>query len=112
VQVDEPYVGRNPPSKQHRPGNRDQKRKTGGGTDKIPVLALVVRYTNINAPRFCYDAEMAKKLRNRNPNGRKGNPISAAPLTMGRLVDGMFKIKATDVKRIVASNAGKRSNSK
>jgi hypothetical protein len=45
-----------------------------------------------------------------NPNGRKGYPISAAPLSMNQLVDGLFKIKPEDVKRIVASKPGKRKS--
>jgi hypothetical protein len=49
---------------------------------------------------------MATKPKNPNPAGRKGKPISAAPLTMNQLVDGIFKIKAADVKRVVASKPG------
>jgi hypothetical protein len=50
---------------------------------------------------------MANKPPTRKHPGRKGNPISAAPLTMDQLVDGIFKIKADDVKRVVASKPGK-----
>ena len=50
---------------------------------------------------------MAKKPHNPNPEGRKGHPVSAVPLTMNQLVDGVFKIKAGDVKRIVTSKPGK-----
>lgn len=49
VQVDETYVGAKPPSIHHRPGNRNEKRKTGRGTDKIPVLALVDNHGNAHA---------------------------------------------------------------
>jgi hypothetical protein len=51
---------------------------------------------------------MASKPKTPNPNGRKGNPISLAPLTMDEAVDAIFKIKAADVKRIVASRPGKK----
>jgi hypothetical protein len=50
---------------------------------------------------------MPKKSHNPNPQGRKGRPVSAAPLTMNQLVDGMFQIKPSNVKRIVASKPGK-----
>jgi len=50
---------------------------------------------------------MPKTPHNPNPAGRKGKPISAAPLTMDQLVDGIFKIKPDDVKRVVASKPGK-----
>ncbi|MGD0389585.1 MAG: hypothetical protein ABSC42_11575 [Tepidisphaeraceae bacterium] len=49
---------------------------------------------------------MATKPKIPNPNGRKGNPISAVPLTMNQLVDGVFKIKPDDVRRIIASKPG------
>ena len=55
---------------------------------------------------------MASKPHNPNPAGRKGNPTSIAPLTMDEFVDGMFKIKPADVKRIVASKPGKRRKEK
>ena len=51
---------------------------------------------------------MATKSKTPNPNGRKGNPVSIAPLTMDEFVDGMFKISPKDVKRIVASKPGKK----
>jgi hypothetical protein len=50
---------------------------------------------------------MATKPKTPNPNGRKGDPITIAPLTVDEFVDGMFKIKPEDVKRIVASKPGK-----
>ncbi len=55
---------------------------------------------------------MAAKRHNPNPNGRKGNPTSIAPLTMDEFVEGMFKIAPKDVKRIVASKPGKRRKEK
>jgi len=55
---------------------------------------------------------MAAKPYNPNPAGRKGNPVSAAPLTMNQLIDGVFKIKSSDVKRIVASKPGKTRKGK
>jgi hypothetical protein len=51
---------------------------------------------------------MTKKPHNPNPAGRKGDPVSIAPLTVDEFVDGMFKIKPEDVKRIVASKPGGR----
>jgi hypothetical protein len=54
---------------------------------------------------------MAKKRHNPNPAGRKGKPITAAPLTMDQLVDGVFQIKSSDVKRIVAGKPGKGKKS-
>lgn len=50
---------------------------------------------------------MATKPKATNPNCRKGDPVSAALLTMDQLVDGVFKIKAADIKWIVASMPGK-----
>jgi len=35
--------------------------------------------------------------------GRRGDPVSLHPLTPEQAISGMFKIKAADVKRIVAS---------
>ena len=40
-------------------------------------------------------------------SGRRGDPVSAAPLTMDQLVDGIFKIAPSDVKRVTASRPGK-----
>ena len=51
---------------------------------------------------------MANKPHNPNPAGRKGNPISLAPLSMDDAVDAIFKINKEDVKRIVASKPGKK----
>jgi hypothetical protein len=51
---------------------------------------------------------MATKPQTPNPNGRKGDPVSIAPLSVDEFVDGMFKIKPEDVKRIVASKPGKK----
>jgi hypothetical protein len=47
-----------------------------------------------------------------NPNGRKVNPLSTAPLTPEQLVRGIFQIGPKDVKRIVASRPGKQANEK
>lgn len=49
---------------------------------------------------------MANKFKTPNPNGRRGDPVSVAPLTMDEAMDALFKIKPTDVKRIVASKPG------
>jgi hypothetical protein len=57
-------------------------------------------------PKKCYNGGMADKS-NKHP-GRRGNPVSASPLSMDQLVDGIFKIKPADVKRIVASRPGKK----
>jgi hypothetical protein len=43
-----------------------------------------------------------------NPAGRKGRPISGAPLSMDQLADCVFQIKPSDAKRIVASKPGKK----
>ena len=40
--------------------------------------------------------------------GRRGNPISAAPLTPDQLVRGIFQIKRGDVKKILASKPGRK----
>ena len=50
---------------------------------------------------------MPGKPKTPNPNGRKGDPVSIAPLTMDQFVDEIFEIKPADVKRIVASKPGK-----
>jgi hypothetical protein len=44
-------------------------------------------------------------------SGRRGDPVSAAPLTPEQLVKGIFQISKEDVKRIVASRPGKKKNS-
>ena len=41
--------------------------------------------------------------------GRRGNPVSAHPLTPDQLVRGIFKIKPADVAKIVASKPGKKA---
>ena len=41
-------------------------------------------------------------------SGRRGDPISLAPLTMDQAVDAMFKISPKDVKRVLASKPGKK----
>ena len=45
-------------------------------------------------------------------SGRRGDPVSLAPLTMDQAVDAIFKIKPADVKRVLASKPGKKSSQK
>ena len=59
----------------------------------------------------CYNGVMAKR-KIPNPNGRKGNPISLAPLTMDQAVEAIFQIKSADVKKIIASKPGRRGKGK
>jgi hypothetical protein len=40
--------------------------------------------------------------------GRKGFPVSLAPLTPEQAISGIFQISPADVKRIVASKPGNR----
>ena len=49
---------------------------------------------------------MPKPAKKKHP-GRRGDPISAYPLTPEQLVRGIFQIKPTDVKRILAKRPGK-----
>jgi hypothetical protein len=42
-------------------------------------------------------------------SGRRGDPISLAPLTMDQAVDAIFAIKPADVKAILAKRPGKKS---
>jgi hypothetical protein len=44
---------------------------------------------------------MAKKPHNPNPNGRKGNPISLAPLTPAQALGGFLKISKADAKQVI-----------
>jgi hypothetical protein len=41
-------------------------------------------------------------------SGRRGDPVSLAPLSMNEAVDAIFQIKAADVKRVLASKPGKK----
>jgi hypothetical protein len=50
---------------------------------------------------------MLKKPAKKHP-GRRGDPISAYPLTADQLVRGIFQIKPADVKKILASKPGKK----
>jgi hypothetical protein len=47
------------------------------------------------------------KKHNPNPAGRNGKNIAVANVTMDQLVDGMFKIKPEEAKKIVSSKPGK-----
>jgi hypothetical protein len=47
------------------------------------------------------------KKHNPNPAGRKGKNIAVPNVTMDQLVDGMFKIKPAEAKRVVISKPGK-----
>ena len=40
-------------------------------------------------------------------SGRRGDPVSLAPLTMDQAVDAIFAIKPDDVKKVLASKPGK-----
>jgi hypothetical protein len=40
-------------------------------------------------------------------SGRRGDPVSLAPLTMNQAVDAIFAISPKDVKRIIAKRPGK-----
>jgi hypothetical protein len=51
---------------------------------------------------------MSNKPADKKPSGRRGDPVSAAPLTPEQLIKGIFAIKPDDVKRIVASKPGKK----
>jgi hypothetical protein len=45
---------------------------------------------------------------NKSRSGRRGDPISAHPLTADQLVRGIFQIKKEDVRRILAKRPGKK----
>lgn len=56
------------------------------------------------------DATMAKMTtKPKKHPGRRGDPVSLAPLTMDKAVDAIFQISPKDVKRIVASRPGKKN---
>ena len=40
--------------------------------------------------------------------GRRGDPVSLAPLSMDEAVDAIFQIKPDDVKKVIASKPGKK----
>lgn len=48
-----------------------------------------------------------KKKESKEHSGRRGDPVSLAPLTPEQAIQGIFKIKPEDVKRIVGSKPGK-----
>jgi hypothetical protein len=50
---------------------------------------------------------MPGKPAKRKHSGRRGDPLSARPLTPKQLVRGIFAIKPDDVKKILASKPGK-----
>jgi hypothetical protein len=41
-------------------------------------------------------------------SGRRGDPVSLAPLTLEQAVDAIFQIKPADVKRILAKRPGRK----
>jgi len=41
-------------------------------------------------------------------SGRRGDPISAHPLTPDQLITGIFKISREDVRKVLASKPGKK----
>lgn len=41
-------------------------------------------------------------------SGRRGDPVSLAPLTMDQAVDAIFAIKPDDVRKVLASKPGNR----
>jgi hypothetical protein len=53
-----------------------------------------------------------KSNKSRNPAGRRGDPVSLAPLKMDEVVDAIFQIKPDDVKAILAKRPGKQSKKK
>ena len=54
---------------------------------------------------------MPKQPTKRKHSGRRGDPISLAPLSMDQAVDAIFAIKPEDVKKIIASKPGKKKQS-
>jgi hypothetical protein len=56
---------------------------------------------------------MPRKQTAKRPHpGRRGDPVSLAPLTMDQAVDAMFKINPKDVKRVLASKPGGKRKAK
>jgi len=41
-------------------------------------------------------------------SGRRGDPVSLFPLTPEQAIRGIFRIKAADVRRIIASRPGRK----
>jgi len=41
-------------------------------------------------------------------SGRRGDPVSLYPLSADQAVQALFKIRPDDVKKIIASNPGKK----
>jgi hypothetical protein len=65
--------------------------------DQTPVR------THQNNPESCrYNTIMAKR-QPKPRSGRRGDPVTLAPLTMDQAVDAIFKIAPKDAKRVVAS---------
>ena len=56
----------------------------------------------------CYNVAMLSKKPPKKHPGRRGDPISAYPLTADQLVSGIFQIKPDDVTTILASKPGKK----
>jgi hypothetical protein len=55
-----------------------------------------------------YSGAMPKTIPKRPHPGRRGDPISLAPLTPEQAIRGVFQIKPADVRRIVASKPGRK----
>jgi len=51
---------------------------------------------------------MTGKPEHRKHSGRRGDPVSLAPLSMNQAVDAIFKIAPADVKKIIAKRPGKK----
>ena len=55
---------------------------------------------------------MSKKPHNPNPAGRKGAPVSLAPLTPDQAMRGLLRVKLSDVKKLEAEARGAKSGAK
>jgi hypothetical protein len=53
-----------------------------------------------------------KKSKKATRSGRRGDPVSAYPLSADQLVRGIFQISKEDVKKVLASKPGKTGMSK
>ncbi len=76
-----------------------------------PDYCQCLRLKMTTNSRAWYSRAMPTKPKKKH-SGRRGDPVSLAPLTMDEAVDAIFQISPKDVKRIVASRPGKKGKAK
>jgi hypothetical protein len=73
-----------------------------------PIFLLIRRYNAPSHPLRHLES-MASKRKIPNPHGRKGIPLSLAPLTMDEVVDAMFQMNPDELKIFAPRKRRKRA---